>query len=225
MTRITIACLDMAGTTIRDDGTVMEAFSAAIAGSNLPPAAYDQAAQTVRSSMGESKIDVFRKILGDETAAGEANESFEEHYDAAVRGGKVEAMPGAAEVFKACHDAGIQVCLVTGFSPATRDAIISSLGWTDLIDLPLSPTEAGRGRPWPDLPLIALLQLHGGAVGELAVVGDTPSDIESGLRAGAGLVVGVLSGTGTREDLERARAHNIIDSIADLPGLLTQPGA
>lgn len=224
MTRITIACLDMAGTTIRDDGTVMEAFSAAIAESNLPPAAYDQAAQTVRSSMGESKIDVFRKILGDEAAAGEANESFEEHYDAAVQDGKVQAMPGAAEVFKACRDAGIRVCLTTGFSPTTRNAIINRLGWAELIDLPLSPAEAGRGRPWPDLPLTALLQLGGGAVSELAVVGDTSDDVESGLRAGAGLVVGVLSGTGTREDLERAHAHKIVDSIADLPGLLSQAG-
>jgi phosphoglycolate phosphatase len=225
MTRITIACLDMAGTTVRDDGTVLEAFSAAIAQSNLSPEAHDQAIQTVRSSMGESKIDVFRKILGDETAAGEANEVFEEHYDAAIQDGKVEAMPGAAEVFKACHDAGIKVCLTTGFSPTTRDAIISRLGWTELIDLPLSPTESGRGRPWPDLPLVALLQLRGDAVTELAVVGDTAADIESGLRAGAGLVVGVLSGTGTREDLERAHATNVIDSIADLPGLLTQAGA
>jgi phosphoglycolate phosphatase len=224
MIRITIACLDMAGTTIRDDGTVLEAFSAAIAGCNLSPAAYDKAIETVRASMGESKIDVFRKVLGDETVAGEANESFEEHYDAAIRDGKIEAMPGAAEVFKACHDAGIRVSLVTGFSPTTRDAIISSLGWTELIDLPLSPTEAGRGRPWPDLPLTALLQLRGGSVSELAVVGDTPADVESGLRAGAGLVAGVLSGTGTREDLEAAHAPNIIGTIAELPGLLSQAG-
>ena len=31
MTRITVACLDMAGTTVADDGTVLEAFAAAIA--------------------------------------------------------------------------------------------------------------------------------------------------------------------------------------------------
>ena len=36
MTRITVACLDMAGTTVADDGTVMEAFTAAIAEQNLP---------------------------------------------------------------------------------------------------------------------------------------------------------------------------------------------
>ena len=36
MTRITVACLDMAGTTIADDGTVMESFSAAIARRTCP---------------------------------------------------------------------------------------------------------------------------------------------------------------------------------------------
>jgi phosphoglycolate phosphatase len=125
-------------------------------------------------------------------------------------------MPGATDVFKICRDAGIRVCLATGFSPATRDAIISELGWGHLIDLALSPADAGRGRPWPDLPLTALLFLHGGAVSELAVAGDTSSDVESGLRAGAGIVAGVLSGAGSRADLEQAGAPLILDTIADL---------
>ena len=58
MTRITVACLDMAGTTVADDGTVLEAFAAAIDG--LPGAAFDQAMADVRASMGQSKIEVFR---------------------------------------------------------------------------------------------------------------------------------------------------------------------
>jgi len=112
------------------------------------------------------------------------------------------------------------VCLATGFAPATRDAVIDALGWRPLIDLALSPADAGRGRPWPDLPLTALLRLGGGAVSELAVVGDTPSDIESGRRAGAGLVAGVLTGDASREELEQAKAHAVIESVADLPALL-----
>jgi phosphoglycolate phosphatase len=80
----------------------------------------------------------------------------------------------------------------------------------------LSPADVGRGRPFPDMALTALLTLNGDAVSELAVAGDTPSDIESGLRAGAGLVAGVLTGTGTRADFERAGAPLILDSIADL---------
>jgi phosphoglycolate phosphatase len=219
MSRITVACLDMAGTTVRDDGTVLDAFASAIATANLPVRAFNQAMSDVRSSMGQSKIEVFRRILGDEQAAQRANEAFEDDYAAAVRAGRVAAMPGAEEVFKACREAGIRVCLATGFSPATRDAIIDQLGWAGQIDLALSPADAGpsgRGRPWPDLPLTALLSLRGGAVSELAVAGDTGSDVESGLRAGAAIVAGVLTGAGTRADLEQAGAPLILDTIADL---------
>ena len=170
--------------------------------------------------MGQSKIEVFRRILGDEQAAQQANEAFEDHYAAAVRRGEVAAMPGGEEVFTTFRQAGVRVCLATGFSPATRDAIIAELGWGGLIDLALSPADAGwgssRGPPWPDLPLTALLFLRGGAVSELAVAGDTASDVESGLRAGAGIVAGVLTGADSRANLEQAGAPLILDTIADL---------
>jgi hypothetical protein len=44
--------------------------------------------------------------------------------------------------------------------------------------------------------------------------------VESGLRAGAGLVAGVLTGSATRDDLEKAEAPVILDSISALPPLL-----
>jgi phosphoglycolate phosphatase-like HAD superfamily hydrolase len=79
----------------------------------------------------------------------------------------------------------------------------------------------------PDMPLTALLRLGGGSVHELAVVGDTPSDVECGLRAGAGLVAGVLSGGTAREDLASVAAATglpgeplILASVADLPPYL-----
>jgi len=222
MTRITVACIDMAGTTVRDDGTVMEAFTAAIAEQDLSAQAYDRAMTAVRSTMGQSKIEVFRRILGDEASARKANEAFEDHYAAAVRDGAVEAVPGAEDTLMRLRDAGIRVCLATGFSPATRDAIIDELAWGGLIDLALSPADAGRGRPWPDLPLTALLKLRGGAVSELAVAGDTTSDIESGLRAGAAVVAGVLTGAGSRADLERAGAPLILDTIAGILPYVTE---
>jgi phosphonatase-like hydrolase len=132
-------------------------------------------------------------------------------------------MPGAESLFTACRSAGIKVCLSTGFSAATRDAIVSALGWGSLVDLVLSPADAGRGRPWPDMPLTALMRLGGGSVHSLAVVGDTVSDVESGLRAGAGVVAGVLSGESTREELSAVPARAglpgtplILDSVADL---------
>jgi len=173
--------------------------------------------------MGQSKIDVFRHILGDQDAAQEANAVFEKHYAGAVAAGEISPMPGAVELFAACRAAGTRVCLSTGFAPVTRDAIIDALGWGPLVDLILSPADAGRGRPWPDMPLTALLRLGGDAVSSLVVAGDTPADVECGLRAGAGLVVGVLSGDSARADLEAVPAVAglpgtplILDSVADL---------
>ena len=133
------------------------------------------------------------------------------------------AIPGAEALFAQCRSAGIKVCLSTGFSPVTRDALIAELGWASLVDLVLSPADAGRGRPWPDMPLTALLRLGGGSVHELAVVGDTTSDVESGLRAGAGIVAGVLTGESTRAELAAVPSQTglpgsplILDSITGL---------
>jgi hypothetical protein len=62
------------------------------------------------------------------------------------------------------------------------------------------------------MPLTALLRLAGDSVSSLVVVGDTPADVECGLRAGAGLVVGVLSGDSARAELEA------VPAVAGLPG-------
>src|SRR5258708_11362830 len=174
MRTISVACLDMAGTTVADDGSVMSAFRAAMEQAGLNPGSdgYGRAALIVRATMGQSKIEVFRRILGAEAAAA-ANSAFEGHYAQAVRAGQVAPLPGAVQTLTALRDAGIKICLATGFSPVTRDAVLHALGWHPLIDLALSPADAGRGRPWPDLPLTALLRLGGGG-GRGPTVAPTP---------------------------------------------------
>jgi len=225
--RYSVLCLDMAGTTVADDDSVMNAFTAAVASRNLPVAQFNTAMKYARDTMGQSKIEVFRHILGAEDAAQAANAVFEQTYGASVAAGELAPIPGAVELIAACRAAGIRVCLSTGFSPVTRDAIVAALGWGDLVDLFLSPADAGRGRPWPDMPLTSLLRLGGGSVAELAVVGDTPSDVEAGLRAGAGLVAAVLTGASTADELAAVPAATglpgqpvILDSVADLSLLL-----
>jgi phosphoglycolate phosphatase len=222
MRDITVACLDMAGTTVADDGSVMAAFSAAAAEFGLVPGAagYDEAIEFVQATMGQSKIEVFRRLLGSEERAEQGNRIFEQSYAESVRAGLVAPLPGAVETITALRAAGIKVCLATGFAPVTRDALLDALGWRPLIDLALSPADAGRGRPWPDMPLTALIRLGGGSVAELAVVGDTVSDVESGLRAGAGLVAGVTTGASSAESLAAAGAPHVLDSIGSLVQLI-----
>src|ERR1700744_1725763 len=174
----TIACLDMAGPTVADDGVVMDAFESAISGRGLSADGYEQAMKDVRATMGQSKIEVFRRVLGDEDAAVDANQAFENHYERAVRAGAVAPLPGAVEAMAALRAAGLKVCLLTGLSPSTRDALLDALDWRPRTARALPPAAGGPARPWPALPLTALLRLQGGAVTELAAVGDTVSDIE-----------------------------------------------
>jgi phosphoglycolate phosphatase len=119
-----------------------------------------------------------------------------------------------------CHR-GAGLAELTGFSVRVREALLSHLGWTHLVDLALSPSDAGRGRPWPDLVLTAALRTRVDAVARIGVIGDTASDLQAGTRAGASLVADVLTGAHSRAQLAAAPHTHIIDSIAQLPVLIT----
>ncbi len=223
---IELVVLDMAGTTVRDDGVVEQAFTRANertgVASRMP---WDEALGYVRHTMGQSKIDVFTHLSGGDLALAEAaNAAFETAYGELVVEQGVEEIPGAAEVIGELREAGVTVALTTGFAPATRDAILEGLGWEHLIDLALSPVDAGRGRPAPDLVLTALMRTETEAVDRVAVIGDTTSDVRSGRRAGAGFVAGVLSGAHDRAALEAAGAHIVLDDVTGLrAAILSEP--
>ncbi len=220
---ITVAVLDMAGTTIADDGVVEAAFNEAMVSTGIGPGTdgYPAALEYVRATMGQSKITVFRHLLGEETAAQQANSAFEEAYGRHVHEGGVKALPGARDTIELLQANGIKVALTTGFAASTRDLILAEVGWTGLADLALAPSDVGRGRPYPDMNLTALLRLGGGSVAELLVAGDTPSDMVAAVNAGAALRVGVLTGAGTAADLHSAGASHVLDDVTALPGLLT----
>jgi len=211
----------MAGTTVRDDGVVDEAFTAALVSvgvkSDSPQFA---AAQTyVHDTMGQSKADVFAALL-DHDAAQRATEEFARAYEHLIVEGRVLPMDGAREVFATLRTYEVKVCLTTGFSPSTRDALLVSLGWEGLVDLALSPADCGRGRPAPDMILGAMDRLGVSDPGAVVVVGDTSSDLEAGTNAGARAVVGVLSGAHDRETLSVAPHTDLIDDVSGLMGVL-----
>lgn len=221
-TPIRLAALDMAGTTVADDGAVEEAFQAALDAVGLVAAdLMDDPDAYIRRTMGQSKIQVFTELLGgDRHRAEAANVAFEDAFDQAVGRGEVAALPGAVDALAALRDGGVRLCLTTGFSPATRDRILGSLGWEGLVDLALSPADAGRGRPWPDMILTAVLRLRIDDVAEVAVAGDTTSDLVAGTRSGASIVAGVLTGAHGADELAAAPHTHLLDSIAELPGLV-----
>jgi phosphonatase-like hydrolase len=222
VTRITVAVLDMAGTTIADDGVVEASFTAAMSVVGLGPetARFSSAHDYVLATMGRSKIEVFRHVLEDERLALQANSAFEEAYAVQVQAGAVSPIKGAEEAIGELRERGIRVALTTGFAPATRDLILRSVGWGDIADLVLAPSDVGRGRPYPDMNLTALLRLGGMSVRELLVAGDTSSDMAAAANAGASVRVGVRTGAGTDQELWDNGATHVLDDVTALPGLL-----
>ncbi|GAB3300802.1 phosphonatase-like hydrolase [Epidermidibacterium keratini] len=225
MPPISLAVLDMAGTTVRDDGAVEQAFRTAADRTSL---ATDEAALAtmldyVRETMGESKISVFRHLTdGDEQRAQQANAAFESAYAEGLASAGCEPLPGAEAAMAQLREAGIKVALTTGFSRATADAILDALGWHERIDLSLTPADAGRGRPYPDMPLTALLRTETDSVRQLAVVGDTRYDVLSGLSSGARIAAGVLTGAHDERTLREAGATDVCADITAFSDLVLQ---
>jgi phosphoglycolate phosphatase len=218
---IELVCLDVAGTTVVDGGMVEEAFDRALdrVGLSRRDGQRDRMLEHVRATMGTAKIEVFRSLLGAEYRARAANAAFEDAYEDLVRAGGLEPVPGALAAIDAVRRRGIPVVLTTGFSVPTRELVIASLGWERLIDLALSPADAGRGRPHPDMIVTAAARFAVADPQAVAVAGDTAADMASGQAARAGWVVGVLSGAGRVDQLRAAGATHVIESVAGLPGL------
>jgi phosphonatase-like hydrolase len=221
--RFSLAVLDMAGTTVADEGLVELAFSRALSQAGVDEADPRRPAmlEHVRATMGESKISVFRTLFdGDEASAQRVNLAFEDAYAALVDSGRCRPVDGAAEAIGVLREAGVKVALTTGFSRTTQDAILDALGWQDLADLALCPADAGRGRPYPDLALTAVLRLGVDDVREVATAGDTAYDVLAGLRAGASVAAGVLTGAHDETRLRDAGATHVLESVRLLPDLL-----
>ncbi|WP_328810444.1 phosphonatase-like hydrolase [Rhodococcus sp. NBC_00294] len=220
---ISLVVFDMAGTTVEDRGLVQQSFAAADEHAGLSRDEQDRARMLtyVTDTMGQSKIDVFRHLSGgNEEQAQSANKAFEDRYGQLVRDGHCSAIPGAADLLHDLRSDGIKTALTTGFAHETQYAILDALGWRDIADVVLCPGDGMRGRPFPDMPLTALLRTSAPSVQAMLVVGDTTSDITSGLRSGARVVVGVLTGAHDADQLRAAGATHILESVADLPSLI-----
>ncbi|WP_431862901.1 HAD family hydrolase [Micrococcus terreus] len=219
-----LAVLDMSGTTVDEGGLQDEAFAVAVTAQGVVPGSsrFQVMLGYFHEMRGTSRHEVFRALFAeDHAAAVRANQIFEQEYDRLLSDRGVRPVPGAAEAVESLREAGLQICLTTGFARHTQNMILESLDWMSLADLSLCPSDAGRGAPYPDMVLTALLALELDDVRSVMVVGDTVSDIRAGQRSGAGLTVGVLTGHHDQVTLESAGAAAVVPSIQDVPALVS----
>ena len=219
---IQVAVLDMAGTTVADDGLVISSFEAAATAAGLAAEGPERehARQYVLDTMGQSKIVVFRALFGTEELAQQANAAFESAYSAAIDDGHARPIDGAAEAITRLRDGGVKVALTTGFSAPTQEKLLAALGWQSIADLVLAPGEGIRGRPYPDLVLAALMRLGADGVRNVAALGDTSSDVDTALRAGCAVAAGTLTGAHDEHRLRDAGATHVVANVSDFADLI-----
>ena len=105
---IQLAVIDMAGTTVADDGLVVSAFEAAATAVGVPGSGpeRDSARQYVLDTMGQSKISVFRALFGTEDRAQQANAAFERAYEQLIDDGRGSRSPVRRRRSPACATPG-----------------------------------------------------------------------------------------------------------------------
>jgi phosphonatase-like hydrolase len=230
---IELVVFDLAGTTVYDGDAVNASFRATLAawGIEADPA-------VVNTVMGLPKPEAIRILLekcggarGVTPTAETINAIHEDftarmqHYYATAP--EVREIPGATAAFAALRRAGIKVAVNTGFFRPITEVLLARLGWTApaVIDADVTSEDVPRGRPHPDMIRYLMKRLGIDNARRVAKVGDTRADLEEGTNAGCGLVIGVTTGSFARDQLLACPHTHLVDSVADVPGLVLPEGA
>ena len=228
-TGVGLVVFDMAGTTVHDDGMVLECFVAAAGHVGLRVSRDE-----LNDRMGRSKREVFAEFARRQVGPGreaEARalgdrgyEAFCEVLEGAYARAGVAPIDGAAGVFAWLRARGVKVALNTGFYRRVTDIIVAGLRWQDAVDAVVCVDDVREGRPAPYMIHAAMQRCGVHAVDAVVVVGDTPADMLAGRNAGARAVVGVTSGSHPAATLRRHPSTHVLGSVRDLPAMLERLG-
>jgi len=219
--KIELVVCDMAGTTVRDAGQVPKAFTSALAAHGIAVTP-----QAINSLRGASKRLAILNLIpegNDRQARSElVYVTFVQHL-AQVFNGTVEAVPGARETIAALRSRGVKVALNTGFDRETTDLLLDALHWQEgVVDAVVCGDEVPLGRPAPYMIFRCMEATGVVDVRCVANVGDTVLDLQAGHNAGVALNIGVLSGAHGRDQMQPLPHTHLLDSVADLPALLSR---
>jgi phosphonatase-like hydrolase len=220
---IKLVVFDMAGTTVQDDDGVSNAFHAALQAEEV-----DVPETEITRVMGLPKPEAIRQLLLFIGRTADTEEVSRIHLtfvkkmkDYYAQHPDVGEIPGATAIFTRLRTAGVKVALNTGFSREIVEVLLNRLGWTvpEVIDATICSDEVKCGRPYPDMIQQLMTQLNVNDTNQVAKIGDTWADLEEGNNTKCGLVIGVTTGTFTREQLSSRPHTHIVESIREVPAL------
>ena len=223
---MSLVCCDLAGLVIHSS-VVERAFAEAIAVQGIVSGtqSYTRAMVRFDRARGRAPAEVMRELFdGDDAQASVAALAFDRSFRAAAERFAVTAPAGFIDAVGKFSGTDVRVCLVTTLSREACGPLADEMRRQRLTDLVLCADDAPRGYPWPDLVLTAMLRAGASDVREVMVVSATESGVQSGQRAGAGMIVGIADGTRRAAALRRAGATHVTDSIDGIPELVLSSG-
>jgi len=126
---------------------------------------------------------------------------------------------GAVESVQALAEMGLSIGLATSSSHLLIDAVVDRLGLREYISAYSSSEDVGRGKPSPDI-YVHNAELLGVAPQRCLAIEDSRSGVVSALTAG--MICCAIPDAHWNGDPEVARAHYRLESILELPELITR---
>ncbi|MDI3329972.1 MAG: phosphonatase-like hydrolase [Micrococcus sp.] len=212
--------LDMAGTTFDEGNVVYDVLRRSVAdalGTDVPWDIVDR-------WTGTSKIEAIRAIIKE--VRGDADpekvySAFSAQLERSYREDPPRPFPGVTEMFNRLRSAGVKVALQTGYAKPITDLILENAGWRigETVDAVVTSDSVAASRPAPYLIFRTMEATGVTNVRRVLVAGDTVNDLRAGTNAGAGFVVGLLSGAQSVETLGRVPHTHILDRVTDIEAL------
>ena len=232
MSPIELIVFDMAGTTVQDRHEVEMCFLEAASHTGLAVTP-----ERVLALQGYSKIYVFEllwtEMIGENHTdlkefVNNSYQTFCEILENHYLTHDIYPTEGCLETFDYLKDKNVKIALTTGFYRKVTNIILGKLGWLEglnsqylgnqntIIQVSIASDEVSKGRPEPFMiqKAMKLLNVHDSS--SVINIGDTPSDLKSGIRAGCRMSLGVTNGTHKRSQLSIHRNDGLLSKISEL---------
>lgn len=212
---------DLAGTTVNEQNVVYKTVHKAIERGGFSTNLDFVLLHAAGKEKYRAICDVLEQLLckpAEDKLAQDIYKDFEELLVQAYHQLDPVRMPGADDLFALLRERGIKVVLNTGYKRDVAMYLMNRLDWVERkdYDLLITASEVKRGRPHPDMILLAMEQFGIVNAHKVAKIGDSIADIEEGFKAGCGLVAGITTGAQTREQLATAKPTHIFDHLSDM---------
>lgn len=216
---IKLLVCDMAGTVVNENNIVYRALDSSLRELGIHTRVEEQ-----EKWKGRAKSEVLRNVISEHRPEGACTELLIQESESKFNHKLQKAYfeddnvqlihPNLLDRFDEMRSQGIKIALNTGYNSEIQRQLCSKLHLTESVDAMIAADQVRYARPYPYMVHRLMEFCNINRVREVAKVGDTTNDIFEGRNAGCALVVGVMSGAGSKEDL--IYADRIIDSIMDL---------